>query len=497
MPAKEIKELRQSGKLDEAYIMAKNELDADTDNIWCKRNISWVLYAQLDKCAENTDAFIDKMNEVKALNLPETEDLFYENISIVIAKAARKICSQQTINVSALFKLFDEIKTVPVRKVTKWYSVLFKAFHKGMKETNRYIEFADWWGFNNFTQEDFVKESLPNGKPIMSLAEQAYIAYAKHLLPVHTQYGETIFDKEKVHEFLPILTEIVEKYPDFQYPAYFNAKLLLALGDSKDGLSSLLPFAKRKKNDFWVWDVFADAFATEPETVFSCYCRALVCNSPEEMLVNVRQKLAKLLIGKKQYNEAKTEIELLIKARTEHSYKISNEIIEWQNQDWYKNAKYYKSNAELYKQYAPIAEGILYSDNPEELIFVEFVNTDRKILNFIGSGMKYGFLKYERLIKEIKVGDILKVRIQGGTIGGAYQLYTAVRVNDEEFKKQFIKDIEGIVRIKQGNSFGFIDDVFIHPSVIAKLKLTDGMSIKGKAVRTYNSDKKQWGWKFI
>ena len=34
MPAKEIKEHRQAGKLAEAYAMAKAELEADLSNIW-------------------------------------------------------------------------------------------------------------------------------------------------------------------------------------------------------------------------------------------------------------------------------------------------------------------------------------------------------------------------------------------------------------------------------------------------------------------------------
>ena len=41
MPSKEIKELRQSGELEQALAMAQNELDAAPENIWGKRNISW------------------------------------------------------------------------------------------------------------------------------------------------------------------------------------------------------------------------------------------------------------------------------------------------------------------------------------------------------------------------------------------------------------------------------------------------------------------------
>ena len=44
MPASEIKELRKSGQLEEALEMAQNELNLTPDNIWAKRNISWVYY---------------------------------------------------------------------------------------------------------------------------------------------------------------------------------------------------------------------------------------------------------------------------------------------------------------------------------------------------------------------------------------------------------------------------------------------------------------------
>ena len=76
MPAKEIKELRQSGKLDEALLLAQSELDSSPDNIWAKRNISWVYYEYLkqNNSPEQIDVFIHWLNEIEKLQLPsETE----------------------------------------------------------------------------------------------------------------------------------------------------------------------------------------------------------------------------------------------------------------------------------------------------------------------------------------------------------------------------------------------------------------------------------------
>jgi hypothetical protein len=497
MPAKEIKELRQAGKLEEAYAMAKAELEADLSNIWGKRNLSWVLYAQLDELASNLDAFLAKINEVKVLDLPASEEMFFENISIVISKAARAITHEAPLDTNKMHHLFDSIKELPLKRNSKWFSVLFSAMHKGMKESHRYIEFADWWDLKNFRPEDFQKEKMPNGKEIMAIAEQAYIAYAKHLLPKQTQLGEIIFNKEKAKAFLPVLSQIGEDYPQLQYPAYYNAKLLLALGNKNNILESLLPFAKKKRNDFWVWEILAEAISSDPEKAFACYCKALSCKSPDEMLVSLRQKMAGLFISRKLYNEARTEIDLLVHTRTEHGFKIPAEVANWQAMDWYKTAVQSKSNFGFYKAYLPIAEALLFSDVPMESVIVEFVNADKKILNFIASETKFGFFKYDRFFSDVKVGDTLKVRFQGGSNEGMHQLYTAIKVNDNAFKKDFIKEIQGVVKIKAGKSFGFMADVFIPPSLVKKYKLTHNMQFAGKAIKSYNKEKKQWGWKLI
>ena len=183
MPAKEIKELRQDGKIEEAYAMAKAELLNDPSNIWGKRNISWVLYAQLNENISNSELFLAKIQEVKDLDLPASEEMFFENLSIVIAKAANYIFYEANADINRLLILFDSIKSLPLKRNSKWFSVLFNSMHKGLKESDRYIEFADWWDFNNFSPDDFQKVKIEGGKEVMSIAEQGYITYAKHLLP--------------------------------------------------------------------------------------------------------------------------------------------------------------------------------------------------------------------------------------------------------------------------------------------------------------------------
>lgn len=272
---------------------------------------------------------------------------------------------------------------------------------------------------------------------------------------------------------------------------------MLALGDRDNMLSALLPFARKKRNDFWVWEIMSEAITNDDDMVFALYCRALSCHSPEEMLVGLRQKMASRFIQRQLFNEAKTEIELLVKARESKQFRIPTEVSNWQSQEWYKNAIDFKNNNALYNQYKNTAEGLLYGDIPEVNVIVEFINSDRKILNFIASESNYGFFKYERLLKDVKIGDVLKVRFQSGAIGGLFLVYTAAQTNDEGLRSQFYKEVEGAVRITTGKSFGFLNDVFIQPSFVTKFKLKNGEYLSVNALKTFNKDKNQWGWKAV
>ena len=499
MPAKEIKELRQSGKLEEALTMAESELQVEPENLWAKRNISWVYYdyLKLNSSAENTNNFISWLNKLKILALPEGEKMLFEQIAWQIGKMVFNLLRTEHPDLKKEIQIFEIIQDLPFPKKTEAYSFLFKALHKSLKDGDYYIQFAEWWDFSNFLPSDFEKEKLPNGKEVMSIVEQAYITFAKHLLPRNTSFGQVAFAEEKANIFIPKIASLCESHPSMQYPPYFHAKLLLASGNKNEALIKLLPFARKKRNDFWVWDILAELFPNNPEKIFSCYCKALSCRSPEEMLTKTRQKFAGILISKKHFNEAKTEIEQLIKVKNELGHSIPSEVNNWTNSDWYKSATKFNNNYNFYKNNSTIAEEILFQDLPKTKVFVEFVNTDKKILNFMTVDNKRGFFKYENLISRVKIGDILEVRFKNEITTEMNQVFTLTEIKDENFESNFIKKVEGKVRISEGKNFGFLDDIYVHPTIVSKYNLVNSQTIKAKAIKTWNKEKKSIGWKIL
>jgi len=506
MSFKEIKALRQAGNLDEALHMANQALEAEPDNIWNKRAAAWVYYDFLKKYAkpESFEAFKENLTKIKDLQLPEDEKMLFDNCAWQIGSLIFSLKRMEHVDYAQIHELFVIFNHFHFTKPSEAYSYIYKAFHKGYQNYigYQYLDFADWWGFEKFRSEDYLKEEY-NGKKMLSIAEQAYIAYSKKLLEGDTFgsvqdpfFKEVIIDTDKIQFFLPKLDALIDKHPDYQYLPYFKARLLLALGTDENVLNAFLPFAKQKRNDFWVWELIAEIFSVEKEVRFACYCKALSLKTPEDFLVKLRQTFSEMLIDKRMYNEAKTEIQKVIVTREKHEWKLPNQLVQWKEQEWYKSATAKKDNQDLYSSHIKQAEELLFQDIPEEIIAVEFVNENKSMLNFVKDKRKFGFFNYSGNLTKPRIGDLIKVRFNGDGQDGFYKILSAKKA-DFNVASDAMKDFEGTIKVISPQNFGFIEDIFIEPKIIEESKLTDGQPIKGRAILSFNKKKNEWGWKAI
>jgi hypothetical protein len=278
---------------------------------------------------------------------------------------------------------------------------------------------------------------------------------------------------------------------------YYKAKLLLALGEHDNVFSTLLPFARKKKSDFWVWDILSETFTDkkDEDKVFACYCRALQCATKEEMLIKVRGKIVNMFIKKEMWAEAKTEIIKILEIQKKTGWTISPKIAELIRKSWFSSVQAKDNNSDVYQLYAPIAEELLFGDIPEKKIVVTFVNSDKEILDFIESGTEAGFFKYDRFLKTAKAGDVLKIRIIKKEENGHCLIATAGQIDDLAFRTGFVKEFEGIVSIREGSQFGFVrPDIFLSTEYCVRNKLGNGQKINGNAIKSYNRKAEKWGW---
>ena len=491
----QIKELRQEGKLQEALDLALINLGNEPENIWNKRAIGWVYYDFLKAHSEKGDfeAFITVIDNILNLELND-EQMLINNLIWPINKMAYQLANSNPIDNNKSDILFQKIYSLNLEKPSQNFSILIKSLHKLFKDNPKYISVIDWVGLENLNEHDFQEEEFNNRK-IMALAQQVFISYAKHLeqgISLDAYGGQKEFDREKINWFLPKLDQIINDYPQYVYPPYFKAKLLLRIGGDNI-MESYLPFARQKRNDYWVWQLMAEIHKNNSEIVFSSYAKALTLKTSDDFLVKIRQTFADLLIQKNMFSEAKYEIENIVSVKNKGGFKIPFQITQWQNSDWYINTNSTKNNFNLYKENSSLAEELLYQDIPEELAIIDYVNLEKGIISFTINKNKRGFFKYNGNIKALRIGDSIMIRFNGKPKENFYKIYSLKKSNT---RHDFLKEISGVVKIIPAG-IGFLEDVFIEKSLLEKKGIIDGESINGTALLSFNKKKNDWGWKML
>jgi hypothetical protein len=145
----EVKNLRKAGSLEAAFAMAQVDLNAEPENIWNKRSMSWVYFDQLKAAAqeEQFEQFEQILIAIAALGLPAEEHMFWEQICWQVGKMAFAVQKVDHVDYSMLDRLFQHITELPFPKPTASYSFLVKAFQKSNKTWSHYQAFIEWWGF--------------------------------------------------------------------------------------------------------------------------------------------------------------------------------------------------------------------------------------------------------------------------------------------------------------------------------------------------------------
>ncbi len=497
MSYNEVKELRHAGKLQEAYAMAQEELLTYPDNKWNKNSLAWVLVALLKDVSQslNKDLFVKYLKELSSLNLDASETMIFDQVAFKIGIFIFAYKKQKDCDFHFITDIFKLICNFNFTKSSDAYSFLFKAFHKNYQEWDHYPEFVLWWNLDCFKVDDYTGDKTTAGKTMMSIVEQAYIACSKKLIGLLEEKDN--YSRElTIHfdsYFSPRLEKMINAHPEYSYLPYFKSKILLAKGKNGEARKFLLPFVREHKEQFWVWDVLADTLDDENLKI-ACLCKSLCCRAQNSFMINVRQRLAFLLIEKEYFPEAKTEIEQILSIRKKNEWNITATLLTWCNSDWYSLTSRLKNNLDFYHSNAPMADTLLFDDIERVFILVTFVNKEKHVLNFVTESKCVGYFGYSGLIDSVNVGEILWVRFKDDEHLDGFSKALTVERTDEE-PELLIKSFSGKVMIKQGKNFGFATDYYISPSLISKFNLSSGDFIAGKVMLSYEQRKGKWDYR--
>lgn len=492
----EIKQLAKDGRVEEAYEACRDLLKQYPEDRDVKLQLAWCIKALAEVVSKNISdykRFVGLLSELAELKPWEFGEISMANR---FAWTIKGLFDNSRSNPDSLFlaadAIFDIVKCLNFRKPDRYYSVLVDAFLKvknGKKPWPRFKAFMDWWGFENFQSGDYEKIPLRNGDRMPSLVERVYGSYYRVLTDL-MKTGQA--DLSEVDDFLSRLEGIFRTHPEFQYTLYQKSRILLMLKRNEDAINSLRPFVIRKNNDYWVWEILGDAI-TDKDIRLSCYCRALLCRAEPEYLGKLRFKTAQLLCSMGFFAEAKHEVDQYIMLYRSKGWRISQEIENEVNKEWYRRASATTTNNDFYLTHLKPSEDFLYSEMPEIPIWITNCNNERKIVNFVTKSRQSGFFRAKEYLK---LHQVYMARIDGNIEESKpTKVPMCKEVEDlEPYKEIFFQEFSGRLRKTQGKSFGFVGDIYVEGRLLGA-DFVDGDSVGGIAELNYERAKRKWGWK--
>jgi hypothetical protein len=394
---KEIQELGRNGQVQQAYELAKTDLEKQEP--WGQLLMGWSLYYLIGNDAKtaNYPSMVSHLDELQSLNKLSvaSEPVLFEQILYKVAEFVKTDIPPTGIDTPIkLSTLFSKLHSYSF-STSQGYSFLLQSFIK-CDSWQEMADFIDWWDLSKLSNADYLPFTMQNGRTIMSLAERACIAKAKALLRLN--------DLGRIEEFLPWMDDLMVNHPEMTYPGYFYGKMLLSLGSTaEDALKVIVPFARRKATEFWVWQLLSDVFVNERDKQLACLIRAVHCRTQEKFLGKVRIKLATLCIQMNLHELAKFQIDKVTQCYLPQGWRLPYEVDCWIHQPWIKTVTSC-DNAPL--DYMAMTNDILGIKTEESFAVVTFVDPNSKRV-----GLVYGYEKYisQKLRIKVETGVVLKI----------------------------------------------------------------------------------------
>ncbi len=499
MTIQEIRKLLENKQFNSAYQAYKEIFALYPDDPRLRSDMAWCLkrWAEDTVARGDVNQFIGIIAELPSLRL-EMIGLgsMANRFSWDIKKLFESLKYQPEMLLYAADRLFEILPGIKFKKPDKSYTLIADSYLKIKDGQGRvwskFPEFMDWFGFDNIMPEDYEKIPIGPGKSIPSIAERLHTNYYK-TLRARIEAGN--IEHDRIDAFIDRLTHLNENH-QYQYTLYHKTLLLLAIGRREEALESLRPFVRRKQSEFWVWDVLAD-ISDDTETQMSCCCRALTCGAEQKFLGKVHIKTAKLMHALGHDNNARFEIEELMKTYQELNWNIPAEAREIAESEWYENAVAPESNKAFYLGHLEKSEEFLFFEIPEIPILITFFNKEKQMCSFVTADRKRGFFSTKKKKCKFKDNGVLLVRFDGGIEENKPSKVISCKpaASIDPYLGKFFIRFHGMLRFGRGKNFGFVDDVYVNPKLTGPF--SDFTVVTGTAALSYNSKKDNWGWTAI
>lgn len=461
---RDVFQLRREGRLQEALQLARQLYAENPNDPWCVKALAWSLYSAW-KAREQPQETGLLAEELLALTVPSDDEMLqrslqavrraqdpahpdiarakelsqagnHEQAAAVLEQCLRRYPGNAAAENALSWDIWRQLNGLlrdenpPAQQITNLIRRYAKCgaverpsvIHSRMLEVvaraaragafPKFCGFLHWWDpETNIRVEDLTGQTNEEGYEFPGVAQHAIFAIGK---TIEDETGE-----DAVQTALGFMQTYAPQYAGEEWFPYFLGLGLCRAGRLDEALRHLVPFARAKSSEFWIWQKLAVCFAPDDARHLACLCRSALCGSKgPEFLLGVRQQLASALRAAGHDDEARHEVEAVVALRQQRGWKVPDELAVLQGQDWFQAATAREGKA-LFRRLAAQADEILVRDVPwvRALLQARDVPGERGpsaiVLVELQGGQETVRLRMNAFdeLKRLQAGETLTVRI--------------------------------------------------------------------------------------
>lgn len=374
---KEVTELRRSGQLEEAYVLSVERIaDSEADD-YDRGAYAWCLIALVKQHSADGDRqkLSEYLDHLRRVEVPATDGMLTEhrektlalaqpdrraalNAGILSKQGKHEEAARIYADISASGKLEPEdrkswgwelyylIKSelegkqddgrsssivqrvkrhlhtylqLDIEGPDRLHSLMLRqALRLAKGDHLKVLPFLRLWNPDQFSDEDFTRQTGKDGKIYPALVEQVIQAAA-------SEAAES--DRADDHHFiLPHVQDAMKRFSDNIWLKLNLTKILRGMGRTDEALTLAVEFAREKASEYWAWELIGDLVPNDINLKRSCYAKALSCSQDDDFVGKVRVKFAALL-EESHPAEARFEVERMMAHRARAGYQIPREAL--------------------------------------------------------------------------------------------------------------------------------------------------------------------------
>ena len=359
------------------------------------------------------------------------------------------------------------------------HSLILQEAVKVEKNTPKQFRIRDFirlWGLENLRAEDWEQFRTDQGNTLPSQVEKLIGVYAKELKTDQVAAPE---------EFIELVDKALERYPQSQNMPYFKATILISQGKREEALGYYKDMILRFPTKFYLWSQAA-GLVEDRDVRIGLLCKALSTGAEEQFLLNVRMRLATLLIEKGLKANARYELDKYRATCRSNGWNLKTEFLQVDYQA--RPIEAVESNKPLYDEYSVHADEFIYSALPTVVAVKvsESQNDDRfhpgrriTVWTFRTESDTIRLRRPEkfRLGRRVAEGTVFDIKLREGKI-------VWIRRHSGRVELPWLREGSGTVRLRtdrNGNPYAIIDHSYVGARLLRGIE--DGQQLRILSVR--------------